>query len=83
MSGKPEPFVQNLDMPRLNPVNMSNRKKKWTAGMLRIENPQKKIHEYMNRQDIRIAKEIEPPSCKQPQKECQLSLLSEIEGYNP
>ncbi len=59
-------------MPRLMPVNISsssnNRRKSKFKGTtaevgLRKENPQQKIHEYMNRQDIRIAKEIEPPSC--------------------
>ena len=72
LSGKNEHFIKNMNIPKLQPV-----------GNKYQDSPRKIIHDYINNQDIRIAYEIEPPSCKQPKKECQLSMLSEIEGYNP
>ena len=72
LSGKHEIFVKNPNIPKLNPV-----------GKGYEESPKKIIKDYINQQEIRIAYEIQPPSCKETKKECQLSLLSEIEGYNP
>eukprot|EP00347_Sterkiella_histriomuscorum_P013451 403364661 len=94
ISGKPEPFVQNTNIPKLAPMDKIIRKTKpyesQNSSQINQQlneqiqiNPKRLIHNYINQQDIRIAYEIQPPSCKEPNKECQLSLLSEIEGYNP
>jgi hypothetical protein len=72
LSGKHEHFIKNDNIPKLQPV-----------GQKYSTSPRQMIHNYINQQEIRIAYEIEPPSCKEPKKECQLTLLSEIEGYNP
>ncbi|CDW75195.1 UNKNOWN [Stylonychia lemnae] len=78
LSGKPEPFVKNIKIPKLGPVSLNRQQQDGSSP-----NPKKMIYNYINQQEIRIAYEIQPPSCKEPRKECQLSLLSEIEGYNP
>jgi len=47
------------------------------------ESPHKALNDYLNKQDIKMAFEIEPPSCQFPKKDCTMSLLSDIESHNP
>ena len=71
LTGAAESFTHNKEIPRLEPMGRHTK------------SPKSKIYNYINKQNIRLAFEIEPPSCQAPNKEFSLALVSEIEGFNP
>ena len=64
-SGGPELYLQNTEMPALNPL--------WEDEATHAKGTQpaydlkERIHDYLNKQELRVAYEIEPNTCKKPQ----------------
>ena len=60
LTGRCERFVRNPDMPKLEPIGQ------YTSS------PKKIIYDYINKQPIRLAVEIERPSLHLRKKECEM-----------
>ena len=72
-TAEPEEYIKHADIPPLQPL--------WAEDK---GSPRKQIYNYLNSQNLRLALEVEPSTCKAPATDWQAqALVSELHGANP